>query len=84
MYNQRMLFGKRKNKDRKWTTFGSESNITRFHRLTGDTEPRAERRRVGRGLMMGVMRRMGDRLRVDHTAKDQQAHRETRGTHMAN
>ena len=35
-----------------------------------------------RGLMMGVMRRMVDHLRVDQAAENQQAQRKACGTHL--
>lgn len=38
---------------------------------------------MGGRLVMVVMRYVGDCPRVDHTAEDQQADRESRGIHMA-
>lgn len=77
-----MLFGMCREKDGRWPRFRSDTNITCFQCLAGCAEPGAKRSCMRRGLMMGVMRRVGDHLRVDQTAEDQQAERKARGRDM--
>lgn len=50
-----------------------KDNIDAFENLPGRAHPRAEHSRVGRGLMVGMMRGVLDRLGIDHTAEEQEA-----------
>jgi hypothetical protein len=77
-----MLFKKRSKKDGRRTGHGLEKDISSVQHLSRRTEPGAQSSGMRGGLMMRVMRRVGDRLRVNRTAEDQQAGRETGRKHV--
>ena len=55
-----------------WTEMRMESERNPFEHLAGCAHPGAQRARVGRSLVMGVVRGVGDCLRIDQPAEEQE------------